>query len=81
MKNLLKKIITVLLSCLIVFLSVADGVCNVTAASPQEPQGDLNAFAADLLRLIRKNDQGNSEISDEYIEQDGDVSGLSLIHI
>lgn len=75
MKNLLKKIITVLLSCLIVFLSVADGVCNVNAASPQEPQGDLNTFAADLLRLIRKNDQGNSEISDEYIEQDGDVSG------
>ncbi len=63
---MLKRILAVLLCIVFCVLSFSAGF-TAFAASDAEGYG-LSAFTADLVKLVRTYDQGNSFISDEYIE-------------
>lgn len=65
-----KRFLAVLLCTVFCMLSFSAGF--TAFAAPNAEEDSLSAFTADLVKLVRAYDQGNSFISDEYIETVGE---------
>lgn len=73
----MKKILSVLLSMLMIILSVADGFS--VFATETDNKTELLEFADALVNLVRTYDQGNSEIADELLDTEDNLAGSDNI--
>lgn len=68
----MKKFLSVLLSMLMIILSVVHGFS--VFAIETDDKTELSNFADALVNLVRTYDQGNSEISDEFVDTEDNLS-------